>query len=202
MIKDYQAPSVRYDEILRYAGAERGAQDPLLLEQIAHCLGALEGRLSYRVCYELFPVRVTKEGIELPFARCLSKDLSKNLQDCSEVLLFAATVGRDVDRMMMRYGKTAPTKALLFSAIGSERIESLCDLFEEEQRRLFEAQGRTLRPRFSPGYGDLPLSLQREIFAVLQPQRHIGLTLNDSLLMSPCKSVTGFIGVSKPTDKP
>ncbi len=195
MIKDYQAPPVRYEEILRYAGVGRGAQDPVLLEQIAHCLKELEGRLSYRVCYALFPVRVCEEVIEFPFARCLSRDLSKNLQDCSEVLLFAATVGTDPDRMMMRYGKTAPTKALLFSAIGSERIESLCDLFEEEQRMLLQEQGRTLRARFSPGYGDLPLAFQKEIFAVLQPERSIGVTLNDSLLMSPCKSVTALIGI-------
>ena len=195
MIKDYQAPAIRYDEILRYACAGRGVQDPLLQEQIVHCIKEFEGRLSYRVCYELFPVHVSEEAVVFPFARCLSRDLSKNLQDCSEVLLFAATVGRAPDRMMMRYGRTAPAKALLFSAIGSERIESLCDLFEEEQRTLFQAQGKTLCPRFSPGYGDLPLALQKEIFAVLQPERSIGVTLNDSLLMSPCKSVTALIGI-------
>lgn len=51
------------------------------------------------------------------------------------------------------------------------------------------------RPRFSPGYGDLPLSAQREIFAVLDCGKRIGLMLNDSLLMSPSKSVTAFVGI-------
>jgi len=52
-----------------------------------------------------------------------------------------------------------------------------------------------LKPRFSPGYGDLPLETQREIFDVLDCSRRIGLMLNDSLLMSPTKSVTAFVGV-------
>ena len=57
--------------------------------------------------------------------------------------------------------------------------------------------GETLRPRFSAGYGDLPLEYQRRIFDLLDPPTHIGLTLNDSYLMSPSKSVTALIGVEK-----
>ena len=41
------------------------------------------------------------------------------------------------------------------------------------------------RPRFSPGYGDLPLTVQKDFFRVLDCTRKIGLSLNDSLLMSP-----------------
>jgi cobalamin-dependent methionine synthase I len=52
-----------------------------------------------------------------------------------------------------------------------------------------------LRPRFSPGYGDLPLELQTNLFKVLDCQHFIGLTLNDSMLMSPSKSVTAIVGL-------
>ena len=57
-----------------------------------------------------------------------------------------------------------------------------------------------LPPRFSPGYGDLPLSLQRDIFRVLDCPRKIGLTLNESLLMSPSKSVTAIVGLGHPRE--
>ena len=53
-----------------------------------------------------------------------------------------------------------------------------------------------MKPRFSPGYGDLSLEMQRDIFRVLDCPRKIGLTLNESLLMSPSKSVTAIIGIS------
>ncbi len=58
---------------------------------------------------------------------------------------------------------------------------------------LFDHTGQ--RPRFSPGYGDLTLLAQKDIFAVLDCGKRIGLTLNDSLLMSPSKSVTAFVGI-------
>ena len=49
--------------------------------------------------------------------------------------------------------------------------------------------------RYSPGYGDLSLESQKQVFALLNPPKYIGVTLNDSLLMSPSKSVTGIIGI-------
>ena len=58
-----------------------------------------------------------------------------------------------------------------------------------------QAEGKFLKPRFSPGYGDLPLEMQRDIFRVLDCSRKIGLTLNESLLMSPSKSVTAIVGI-------
>ena len=56
-------------------------------------------------------------------------------------------------------------------------------------------QYKDIKPRFSAGYGDFPLSAQKEIFGMLDCARQIGLTLNDSLLMSPTKSVTSIVGL-------
>ena len=50
------------------------------------------------------------------------------------------------------------------------------------------------KPRFSPGYGDLSLEVQKEIFSLLDCPRKIGVSLGDSLLMTPSKSVTAIIG--------
>ena len=94
-------------------------------------------------------------------------------------------------RSWQRYTSLSPAKALFFQAIGAERIESLCDTFCAELKE----NGLQLRPRFSPGYGDLPLDLQKDLFRVLDCSRKIGLTLNESLLMSPSKSVTAIIGI-------
>ena len=60
-----------------------------------------------------------------------------------------------------------------------------------------ESEGWYLRPRFSPGYGDFSLNHQTEIISVLQCPKKIGLTLTDSLLMAPAKSVTAVIGLSR-----
>ena len=58
-------------------------------------------------------------------------------------------------------------------------------------------EGNILCPRFSPGYGDIPLEMQKTFFELLQCQKNLALTLNNSLIMSPEKSVTAFIGIKK-----
>ena len=124
-----------------------------------------------------------------------SQGLCRNLQGCDKVILFAATVGLAPDRLIARYGRLSPTKALCMQAIGADRIESLCDAFCDELAADYAAEGYQLRPRFSPGYGDFPLDAQKAFFQALDCHRKIGLSLNDSLLMSPSKSVTALIGL-------
>ena len=51
--------------------------------------------------------------------------------------------------------------------------------------------------RFSPGYGDLPLEIQKDLCRMLNASRRIGLTVSESMLMVPCKSVTAVIGIAE-----
>jgi hypothetical protein len=171
-------------EISRYAG---NLQDEALL---AECISEVSDKLVYNVCYQKFPFEKQCETLCLGFAQVNSADLAKNLDGCDGILLFAATVGVELDRLIMKYCKISPVKALIFQAIGAERIEKLCDQFCKDM-----AKEENIKPRFSPGYGDLPLDLQKEIFAALDCGKNIGLTLNDSMLMSPTKSVTAIVGI-------
>ena len=171
-------------EISRYAG---NLQDEELL---AECISEVSDKLVYNVCYQKFPFEKQCETLNLGFAQVNSADLAKNLDGCDGILLFAATVGVELDRLIMKYCKISPVKALIFQAIGAERIEKLCDQFCKDM-----AKEENIKPRFSPGYGDLPLDLQKEIFAALDCGKNIGLTLNDSMLMSPTKSVTAIVGI-------
>lgn len=189
-----EAPPVDRAEILRYAGARGDAgETERLLEE---CLAEAADLLTYRVCYREFPITRREGLLDLGFAETASESLSRNLADCTSVVLFAATVGLGIDRLIARYGRVSPTRALLLQAIGNERVEALCDAFNRETDGILRSRGLFTRPRFSPGYGDLPLSIQRNVFAALDCQRRIGLTLNESLLMSPSKSVTALIGAS------
>ena len=193
LIRNFDAPPVRREEIFRYAGVrgESAELAPLLSE----CLEEVDASLNYSVCYTEFSITRRDGVLDLGFATTRSQNLQKNLTGCSSGIVFAATVGLGIDRLISRYARVSPTKALLFQAIGAERIESLCEVFCQE---LSEAQGEYLfHPRFSPGYGDLPLELQKDIFTLLDCPRRIGLHLNQSLLLSPTKSVTALVGREK-----
>ena len=182
-----------FREILRYMRCKEG--DPTVDGLAQRAVEICKPKLSYNACYSEFDVKIEGCSCDLGFARVDSRDLARRLAGCSRIVLFAATVGLGIDRMILRYGKSEPSLALAISAVGTERAEALCDSLCRHLRLDYAARGMSLTPRYSPGYGDVPLSLQRDIFAALGCERRIGLTLNDSRVMSPSKSVTAIIGI-------
>lgn len=190
-VKEYAAPPLDRREILRYLRADSVSAE--LERELTGALDEALPQLSYRLCYAEFPVSMGDGAVDLGFARVASCDLAKNLAGCTHVVAFAATVGLGIDRLIARYSSLSPVRALCLQAIGAERIESLCDTFQTEL--CYATFHGRIHARFSPGYGDLPLDFQREIFRTLDCPRRIGLSLSESLLMSPTKSVTALIGI-------
>lgn len=194
-VKQYAPPPVRMDEILRYAAAKGGGEDVRTLAQ--ECLAEAEKHLSYQICYQEFSLTRLEKGIDLSFCKIESKTLEFALSGCSEILLFAATLGIGFDRLIARYSHTSPARAWILQAIGAERIEALCDSFCFDLKSEKNKSGKTVTPRVSPGYGDIPLAMQGDIFQALDCHRSIGLALNSSFIMTPTKSVTAIVGIKQ-----
>ena len=188
-IKDYTSPQINIKEILRYAGVKESVDSINAI--IKECIKELDGKLFYKVCYMVADISVCDDEVDVGFKKVKSKHLSKTLSNYNKAVVFSATIGIEIDRLIAKYNVASSTKALIFQAIGAERIESLCNLFNEDIKREYNYTS----PRFSAGYGDLSLDFQKDIFSVLDCYKKIGLTLNDSLIMSPSKSVTAIIGV-------
>jgi 5-methyltetrahydrofolate--homocysteine methyltransferase len=85
-------------------------------------------------------------------------------------------------------------KAVVLDSFASVAIEQLCNKADKILAEKYKDSYLTFR--FSPGYGDYPLELQREFLNILDAPRKIGLTVNDSFLLTPTKSVTAIIGIS------
>jgi len=177
-------------EILRYADCKEIT--PEIEKLLNECIEEATKTLSYKACYCILPINISGNTIDFGAFKVNSEKLTINLKDCKKTVLFGATLGTNIDRLIMKYGKLSPTKALFFQAIGATMIEALCDEFCNEIKSNLNVN---LKSRFSPGYGDLDLSCQKDIFKILNCSKNIGLTLNDSLLMSPTKSVTAFVGI-------
>ena len=191
-------PPVNRREALRYAQWPRGEDCPAL-DALAERAAPL---LQDQVLWAVYPLREEGDSLDLGFARTGSRDLRRSLAGCDRVLLMAATLGVGLDREIARRAALSPAEALLLHGLGAERVEALCDAFCAAQAQSLAAEGSLLRPRFSPGYGDLPLELQREIFSALDCPRRLGLTLNPSLLMAPAKSVTALAGIARVSPSP
>ena len=191
-------PEVDLREVLRYAACRAPDEQVLALARSA----ADEGSQVLRpaLCWRVVGVKVENGVVDLGFTRFPSEKLAAALEDCDRAVLFAATVGLGLDRLIARHGRLSPARGLMLQAYGAERVEALCDAFCDDLAAQYAPTGLVPHRRFSPGYGDLPLEAQRAFFDVLDCRRTIGLWLNESLLMSPSKSVTAIVGLSRRAD--
>ena len=185
-------------EVLRYLGYRGQEITPELEvrigEGIAHCK-EVSRPASVTASFSILDAGeelVTLEGCAV---RLEGRDIAQHLHDASEVVLVAATLGVGVDRELRRLSLIDPLGQVVFDAAATAYIERTVD--EVEARIRAEAIGRGLYCswRFSPGYGDLPLSVQPSMLAALNATRRLGITLTPSNLMVPTKSVTALVGL-------
>lgn len=189
-------PEVDLREMLRYAACRAPDEQVTALAASA----AEEGCRVLRpaLCWREVPLTVTAHRVDLGFTAFDSQKLAAVLTGCDRAVIFAATMGLELDRLIARHGRLSPARGLMLQALGAERIEALCDSFCDFLAAKYAPL--TVRRRFSPGYGDLPLQNQRAFFDALQCHKEIGLYLNESLLMSPTKSVTAIVGLGRGGD--
>lgn len=184
-------------EIYRYMGYKKTEPDKAIKKITQNLITDASNIITYKACYDKYSVKIIDDTVNLGFVSVKSDSLKKNLIYCHEIILFAATLGAEFDRLLIKYTKSSPSSAVILNAIGTAYIEAWCDKIYCDFKDAEENNNNYLRPRFSPGYGDLPLELQKDIFSVLDCNRKIGVSLTDSLLMTPSKSVSAIIGIGK-----
>ena len=179
-------------EALRYLGV-KGQAPADVAQQVRQALDRLLPLCSpHSVWCVLDKTAFADLGLELP-----GQDIHQLLKDCDRAVLFALTLGAGPEQLIRREGLRSPTAALILDACASAACEQACDDLQRQLEEQLCSPGIFSTDRFSPGYGDLPLEFQKEIFKVLDCPKRIGLTLNESMLMSPTKSVTAFVGITK-----
>ena len=126
---------------------------------------------------------------------CESVSLSRLFANCHSCAVMAVTLGPDVDRLIQLLSRSRMSEAVACDACASVWADSLCDEAEKEIERDL-ADGEFLTVRFSPGYGDVPMSVTADLLRLLDANRRIGVTLSQKGMMIPVKSVTALIGIS------
>ncbi len=183
-------------EVKRYLGYSRAALDEKDDALIDECIEKVRPLIAGKACYCRYPVTLSApDEITLPYGTVHSSHLYNNLEGCTEVWIFAATIGAAFDRQLARENLRSMTTAAVMQSVGAASVEAVCDLLNDELAREAESEGKSLCSRYSPGYGNYTLENQKGVFALLNPSKHIGLSLTDSLLMKPEKSVTAIIGI-------
>ena len=124
------------------------------------------------------------------------EDIRRHLSGCEKCVWICLTLGGQVDRMLRAAGVSDMWQCTLLDAAASCLIEQCADEAEEELRAAYHGRGLFLTKRFSPGYGDFPISVQPEVLRLTNAEKRIGLTVTESCILVPRKSITAVCGVS------
>lgn len=187
-------------EAVRYLGYGKNAVDEQTSALIERAFLELESVANPKFIYRIFDLQCAEEEkICFGQVEIQSRSLGKNLKGCERIVLFGATLGIGVDQLMVRKSVTDMAEVVVLQACAAALLEAYCDECQETIAKEVHREGAFLRPRFSAGYGDFPIEFQRELMQILDCAKTIGLTMTESYMMTPVKSVTAVIGVS-PTD--
>lgn len=162
-------------------------------ETITRCEENLRRVLNLKYAYTKVLVQIKSDNTcDLGFGDIESRDLVKALDGCKQAYILGVTIGIGADRLISRLSLTSPAESFITDALASAAAESLCDYADNLLR------GTGEKPfRYAPGYGDMPLSYQPAVLQVLNADYTLGITLNNSLLMTPMKSITAIMGIKE-----
>ncbi len=186
--------SVNRDEVLRMAGVpKRGGSraenaPPQALELypavLSQALELVRPRAIYMVCRasDVRYHKVFKQAVRLGFGIC--------------------TIGPALEaEVAARSAVGESLRALMLDAIGSAAVECVVAQTASRLRAMAWEEGLSAGVRFSPGYGSWPLEWQREVFKIVDGAA-IGVTLNDSCIMEPRKSVSFAVRIeARPAER-
>lgn len=169
-----------------------------VLERLADNPGIVGG-YSIRRC----------EGVDVKdgLIRCEGKTLEAGkriasyMKDASRLAVFVCTAGPLFTELINEYFERGDLpEAFIADAIGSVTVENAMDRVQRELEEDMLLQGCTISNRYSPGYCEWHVRGQQALFSLMDGN-HTGVTLTDSSLMQPIKSVSGIIGIGKHIQK-
>ncbi len=185
---------IRREETLRYLGYAGSPIPPELEAALSRCEEEVIRTACPRATWRLFDLLPDGHFAGTGFLP-EGADVPALLQNCRRAILMAATLGMECEALLRHALQRNMSDAVILDAAASAAIENVCDNLCADLAVRFSPL--FLTDRFSPGYGDFPLSAQREVCGILDVTRQIGLSLTESGLMLPQKSVTAVLGLSE-----
>lgn len=181
-------------EVLRYMGNGKGEVSDDIMSAVNKVCELFESSVSPVYVYRIFPITVSEASVSLEDVTFSSKRLAKHLSGCEYAAVLAATLGTEADTIIRRSAVSGTVNSAAAQAAGTAMIEQVADIAVEA---IEKESGLKSIPRFSPGYADWELSAQKDMLALCDAQKRTGITLTDSLMMIPTKSITAIVGLNK-----
>jgi len=133
------------------------------------------------------------EGLEFG----IGKTVAKELRNATSAALFICTAGEGIScRSQDLLAGDDPVLGYVFDLLGSMIVESAADKLQMEIKQMALSEGMLITNRYSPGYCNWSVADQHKLFSFF-PEKCCGISLTESALMHPIKSVSGIIGMGE-----
>ncbi len=167
------------------------------LEEALEFASQLEDiRASFRI-FEEIQLEPSKGSIHAGGKEFLvGKTVCKELRNAEQLLFFICTAGKSISQKSAELLKGEdPAKGYIFDQLGVFITEAAGDRMQQLIREELPS-GKNITNRYSPGYCHWNVSDQHLLFSLFPPAP-CGVTLTESALMNPVKSISGVIGVGQ-----
>ena len=166
----------------------------LLQEELDHARNLLDPKGVFRIMRVESKTENTISFLDFSFV-IRSSQVARMLKDADPVIGIMVTIGPALEDEVKRLiDKGDAARGFILDAIGSETADECANVLHRKiLRELARERGFRITPRFSPGYGNWPLTVQKELLQVCGGDL-IGISVNSSSLMIPRKSVSAILG--------
>lgn len=187
---NYFFENINKNEILKYLGYRTGEVPEDIMEEIDEAISIVKKCARPKYVFRFFD-----KDDEVLKEIAVGRDMAELLRSSFKVILFAVTLGNEIEMEIRKLSFTNLSMSVVVDATASAAIEA----FAEELDKSFQKEFSEfyLTDRFSPGYGDMPISIQNYFLTAINAKKEIGITTTAEGIMTPRKSITAIMGVSK-----
>lgn len=189
-------------EMMRYAGLPPKSKE-FPDSEIRAAINEAAALSLPRGIWQLLPYDPEKGIIESEESMTLMGNaIKKHLSKSYSVAVLSVTAGEDIEKASDDHFKKGEyVRGLLLDAAATAITEHLADQLDDYIKKDAFRTGQKTTWRFSPGYGDWPVTQQPALCRLIHAEE-IGVHVTDHSMLTPRKSVTAIIGLSACTQAP
>ena len=195
--RSIEIKGVNKSEAYRYMGFKGTEPDETIKTIIDKCEEDILKVMRPKFVYEAFDISVEEDCVTLEGTtlKLQGNSIKEHLKDCEKVIVMCATLSAEIDKLIRQNEVGNIFNAMVLDALANAAIEQVCDAAELFMSADYPEYNRTWR--FGVGYGDFPLDTQKDFLNILSASKLVGVCATDSSILTPRKSVTCVVGLSK-----
>ena len=191
---DFKELNFTLEEVARVMGYGTEIPEDIINENVERMLAIAAEKATPSCYYSIVEVELLDRGLRIgDVVFETDKIIARLMKGADKVAMFLATAGMGFENWVHELKEQGDYLDMYIAdSLGTCIVEQAGDYME----RLLEKELGTLKHtnRFSPGYCGWHVSEQKKFFSFLPPGI-CGVTLRESCLMTPIKSISGIIGI-------